>query len=219
MAEDIAQDVFFRAWKSFERFDGRYPRAWLRVLVKFAIADKVKHQTRACRRGTTVPLLPIDATNEPSPEFLAEVQERQEQGAGVKKRRWHGKKRPCLWTREPTKAEQERAAKRHKLRKGLGGAWAVYRDHSVKFITMLAAAPESQQVAWLKQRTRPTICVPCIFGRDNECEGGDCCCICADVLDVHRMRGEEASSGDLRSQSLPDHREIASNGSRDGRTV
>jgi len=32
-AEDLVQDTLVRAWKAIERFDGRYPRAWLLTIM------------------------------------------------------------------------------------------------------------------------------------------------------------------------------------------
>jgi RNA polymerase sigma-70 factor (ECF subfamily) len=39
-AEDLVQDTLLRAWRSFDSFDGRYPRAWLLTIMRNANVNR-----------------------------------------------------------------------------------------------------------------------------------------------------------------------------------
>lgn len=54
-AEDLAQEVFTNAYRGIDRFDGRYPRAWLYRIASNAAASRARKRT---------PLLTIDGDDE-----------------------------------------------------------------------------------------------------------------------------------------------------------
>ncbi len=43
-AEDLVQDTMLRAYRSIERFDGRYPRAWLLTIMRNAEINRHRRQ-------------------------------------------------------------------------------------------------------------------------------------------------------------------------------
>ena len=43
-AEDLVQDTLLRAYRSIERFDGRYPRAWLLTIMRNAQINRVRRK-------------------------------------------------------------------------------------------------------------------------------------------------------------------------------
>ncbi len=43
-AEDLVQDTLLRAYRSVERFDGRYPRAWLLTIMRNAQINRVRRR-------------------------------------------------------------------------------------------------------------------------------------------------------------------------------
>ncbi len=43
-AEDLVQDTLVRAYKAIERFDGRYPRAWLLTIMRNAQINRVRRK-------------------------------------------------------------------------------------------------------------------------------------------------------------------------------
>ena len=43
-AEDLVQDTLIRAFKAIERFDGRYPRAWLLTIMRNAQVNRVRRR-------------------------------------------------------------------------------------------------------------------------------------------------------------------------------
>lgn len=43
-AEDLVQDTLIRAYKAIERFDGRYPRAWLLTIMRNAQVNRVRRK-------------------------------------------------------------------------------------------------------------------------------------------------------------------------------
>lgn len=43
-AEDLAQDTMLRAYRSIDRFDGRYPRAWLLTIMRNAEINRHRRQ-------------------------------------------------------------------------------------------------------------------------------------------------------------------------------
>ncbi len=44
-AEDLVQDTLLRAFRAIERFDGRYPRAWLMTIMRNANINRVRKKT------------------------------------------------------------------------------------------------------------------------------------------------------------------------------
>lgn len=44
-AQDLVQDTLLRAYRSLERFDGRYPRAWLLTIMRNANINRVRKKT------------------------------------------------------------------------------------------------------------------------------------------------------------------------------
>ncbi len=44
-AEDVVQETLLRAYRSIERFDGRYPRAWLLTILRNANMNRVRKRT------------------------------------------------------------------------------------------------------------------------------------------------------------------------------
>lgn len=54
-AEDLAQEVFANAYRGIDRFDGRYPRAWLYRIASNAAASRARKRT---------PLLTIDGDDD-----------------------------------------------------------------------------------------------------------------------------------------------------------
>jgi RNA polymerase sigma-70 factor (ECF subfamily) len=43
-AEDLVQDTLMRAYRAIERFDGRYPRAWLLTIMRNAQVNRVRRK-------------------------------------------------------------------------------------------------------------------------------------------------------------------------------
>jgi len=43
-AEDLVQDTLIRAYRAIERFDGRYPRAWLLTIMRNAQVNRVRRK-------------------------------------------------------------------------------------------------------------------------------------------------------------------------------
>jgi RNA polymerase sigma-70 factor (ECF subfamily) len=44
-AEDVVQDTLLRAYRSMDRFDGRYPRAWLLTILRNANVNRARKRT------------------------------------------------------------------------------------------------------------------------------------------------------------------------------
>lgn len=61
-AQDLVQETVLRAYRSIDRFDGRYPRAWLMTIMRNANINRV-------RKKTPDLLTDPDATFERSPDF------------------------------------------------------------------------------------------------------------------------------------------------------
>ena len=65
-AEDLVQETLLRAYRAIDRFDGRYPRAWLLTIMRNANINRV-------RKKTPDLLDDPDATFERSAEFADHV--------------------------------------------------------------------------------------------------------------------------------------------------
>lgn len=49
-AEDLVQDTLLRAWRSFDTFDGKHPRAWLLTILRHAHVNGHRRQRPALLR-------------------------------------------------------------------------------------------------------------------------------------------------------------------------
>lgn len=52
-AEDILQDAIIRALKSWRTFDGRYPRAWMSMIVRRCFLDECRKRIHRCSEAET----------------------------------------------------------------------------------------------------------------------------------------------------------------------
>lgn len=55
-ADDLVQDTLLRAYKSIDRFDGRYPRAWLLTIMRNAQINRVRRKRPELMRDPEVTL-------------------------------------------------------------------------------------------------------------------------------------------------------------------
>ncbi|MFN8475599.1 MAG: sigma-70 family RNA polymerase sigma factor [Anaerolineae bacterium] len=46
-AEDLVQDTYLRAYDAFDRFDGRYPRAWLFTIMRHTYISQLRRASHA----------------------------------------------------------------------------------------------------------------------------------------------------------------------------
>lgn len=53
-AEDLVQDTLLRAWRSFDTFDGRHPRAWLLTILRHAHVNGHRRQRPTLLRDPEV---------------------------------------------------------------------------------------------------------------------------------------------------------------------
>lgn len=53
-AEDLVQDTLLRAWRSFDTFDGKYPRAWLLTILRHAHINGHRRQRPTLLRDLDV---------------------------------------------------------------------------------------------------------------------------------------------------------------------
>jgi len=53
-AEDLVQDTLIRAYKAIDRFDGRYPRAWLLTIMRNAQINRVRRKRPELMRDPDV---------------------------------------------------------------------------------------------------------------------------------------------------------------------
>lgn len=66
-AEDLVQDTLVRAYKAIDRFDGRYPRAWLLTILRNTNLNRVVKRTVDVVPGSEAARDALDRT--PSPEL------------------------------------------------------------------------------------------------------------------------------------------------------
>ncbi len=71
-AEDLVQDTMLRAYRSLDRFDGRYPRAWLLTILRHAHINRNRRWRPALLADEDAALLKLAATSDGSddPERL-----------------------------------------------------------------------------------------------------------------------------------------------------
>lgn len=69
-AHDLVQDTLLRAWRSFETFDGKHPRAWLLTIMRNANHNAARTRRPDPIDPATIPAATADATT-PSTEGTA----------------------------------------------------------------------------------------------------------------------------------------------------
>ena len=71
-ADDLVQDTLLRAYRAIERFDGRYPRAWLLTIMRNAQINRVRRKRPELLRDpdTAMERLADEGGSELGPESL-----------------------------------------------------------------------------------------------------------------------------------------------------
>lgn len=71
-AEDLVQDTLIRAYKSIDRFDGRYPRAWLLTIMRNAQINRVRRKRPELMRDPdlTLSIVANTDTDAATPESM-----------------------------------------------------------------------------------------------------------------------------------------------------
>lgn len=70
-AEDLVQDVLLRAYRAFDRFDGRYPRAWLLTIMRNTHVNMLRKRRPDLLEDEVVQALPAvgdDGRRDGTPE-------------------------------------------------------------------------------------------------------------------------------------------------------
>jgi len=62
-ADDLVQDTLLRAYKSIDRFDGRYPRAWLLTIMRNAQINRVRRKRPSLMRDPDTTLAVVANTD------------------------------------------------------------------------------------------------------------------------------------------------------------
>lgn len=62
-ADDLVQDTLLRAYRSIERFDGRYPRAWLLTIMRNAQINRVRRKRPELMRDPDTTLAVVANTD------------------------------------------------------------------------------------------------------------------------------------------------------------
>lgn len=62
-ADDLVQDTLLRAYRSIERFDGRYPRAWLLTIMRNAQINRVRRKRPSLMRDPETTLAVVANTD------------------------------------------------------------------------------------------------------------------------------------------------------------
>lgn len=62
-AEDLVQDTLVRAYRSFDRFDGRYPRAWLLTILRNTRINQVRKLRPDLLKEESVAALPASGAD------------------------------------------------------------------------------------------------------------------------------------------------------------
>src|SRR5215213_11826454 len=52
-AEDAVQETYLRAWRAWDGFDGRHPRAWLYRIATNVCTDQIRSRARRAPERTT----------------------------------------------------------------------------------------------------------------------------------------------------------------------
>ena len=63
-AEDLVQDALLRAYRAIDRFDGRYPRAWLLTILRNAQVNRVRRKRPELLRDPDATMERVAATGE-----------------------------------------------------------------------------------------------------------------------------------------------------------
>jgi len=63
-AEDLVQDTLIRAYKAIDRFDGRYPRAWLLTIMRNAQLNRVRRKRPELMRDPDLTMKRVADTSE-----------------------------------------------------------------------------------------------------------------------------------------------------------
>jgi RNA polymerase sigma-70 factor (ECF subfamily) len=66
-AEDLVQDTLLRAFRALDRFDGRYPRAWLLTIMRNAHHNRNRRRRPTLLRDEATMNSEIDRRNPPAP--------------------------------------------------------------------------------------------------------------------------------------------------------
>lgn len=66
-AEDLVQDTLLRAFRALDRFDGRYPRAWLLTIMRNAHQNRNRRRRPTLLRDEATMTGEIDRRNPPAP--------------------------------------------------------------------------------------------------------------------------------------------------------
>lgn len=74
-ADDCFQETFMAALKSYERMDGKNPRAWVLTIARNKALDHHRARARRALPSDAVPDLPAPPGAEPDPELWAAVGE------------------------------------------------------------------------------------------------------------------------------------------------
>lgn len=77
-AEDVVQETLLRAYRSIDRFDGRYPRAWLLTILRNTNVDRVRRRTPDLlhdgdRTLLTIPASGADGRSGPEELVLSQI--------------------------------------------------------------------------------------------------------------------------------------------------
>lgn len=72
-AEDLVQDTLLRSYRSIERFDGRYPRAWLMTIMRNAQINRVRRKRPELMRDPDVTMATTADTTSDGHDVEADV--------------------------------------------------------------------------------------------------------------------------------------------------
>lgn len=67
-AEDLVQDTLLRAYKAVDRFDGRYPRAWLLTILRNTQINRARKRTPELLNDPDLTLGRVEADPQTAPE-------------------------------------------------------------------------------------------------------------------------------------------------------
>jgi RNA polymerase sigma-70 factor (ECF subfamily) len=72
-AEDLVQDTMLRAYRAIERFDGRYPRAWLLTILRNAQLNRVRRKRPELLRDPDTTMERVADTSDSATDIEAMV--------------------------------------------------------------------------------------------------------------------------------------------------